>query len=367
MRTINACLVILLLTIGLSKSFDFASLHEIQSLKQNSFASSLIETISLSLSNSQGEGAAEVLKMLGELRVQLENDQVNDDKTFKAKNEEFESHINKLSEEIAALDNAIKALEARITELSNLIAKAKENIKSFEDRISNLVRLGDEMKQTFESDSKYYSEKITGLRSMEEIMINVIKKLKEMVGSISGEGKYDHINATEAEKRDMAWKAAQKSFLQIKKQIPVQYANLLEMTLNADQGALNKLIEILEKITEEIRAEIKNKVQYLENLKNTFNELQQQITDEIKANTDAKTKQESNKTAYENEKGEKEREKADKEARKAALENEKKINLDLQAQLKSTHEKEKQDRSKEIEIVNVLVGIVQKRLVINKD
>lgn len=363
MRTINACLVILLLSINLTKSFDFASLKEIQSLKQNSFASSLIETISLSLSSSKSEDATEVLKMLGDLKSQLQTDQENDTKTYTAKNDEFEAHIKKLSEEITSLGEAIAALAARIAELSNLISKAAENIKSFGNRITNLERTSSELKDTFEKDSKYYTEKIQGLRSLLVRMVEVVNKLRQMEGSVSGQKIFNHINATETERRDIAWKAAQKSFLQIKKQIPVEFSNLVELTLNADQGALKKLIEILEKINADIKGEISNKEKYLENMTNSHTELQKQMADEIQSNKDAKKKQEDNKQLYENEKGEKETEKANKETRKAALENEKNINLGLQTQLKTTHDKERQDRSKEVEIVNVLINIVEKRLV----
>jgi hypothetical protein len=363
MRTINTCLIIFLICIGLSKSFDFASLNEIQSLKQNTFASSLIETISLSLSSSKGEDANEVLKILNNLKSQLEIDQENDNKTFNAKNDEFKYHIAKLEAEISTLDRAIEALATRTAELSNLIEKAKENIESFEKRIVNLVQTHKEMKEIFENDSKYYKEKIEGLRKLQKKMIDVVNKLKELVGSVSGDKKYVHINATDFEKRDIAWKAAQKSLMQIKRNIPTTISSLLEISLNADQGALNKLIEILSKITGDIRSEIIDKHQYLENMTNSYLDLQKQMTEEITANKNALEKQQANKSAYENEKAEKEKEKASKEARKEALTTEKTINLELQTQLSSTYNKENQDRLKEITIVNVLIGIVEKRLV----
>jgi len=78
MRSINVCLVIMITILGFTNSFDFASIKEIQSLKQNSFAASLIETISLSLaSNSNKGGVDDVKKMLVDLQTQLTNDQKN--------------------------------------------------------------------------------------------------------------------------------------------------------------------------------------------------------------------------------------------------------------------------------------------------
>merc|ERR1712084_148186 len=96
MRSINVCLVIMITILGMTNSFDFASIREIQSLKQNSFAASLIETISLSLTSNKGNGVGEVMKMLTEFRGQLTTDQGNDDRTFNTKNGEFNAHIKNL-------------------------------------------------------------------------------------------------------------------------------------------------------------------------------------------------------------------------------------------------------------------------------
>ena len=166
MRTINVCLIILTLTIGLSNSIDFASLKEIQSLKQNSFASSLIETISLSLSAQKSDDGTEVLKMLNNLKEQLRSDQTSDDKVYDTKYSEFEEHIKKLSQEITKLSNEITSLESRIAELVSLIQNATINIKSFEGRIVNLTTSLSQMKDIFDSDKKYYTGKIAGLKVM---------------------------------------------------------------------------------------------------------------------------------------------------------------------------------------------------------
>lgn len=363
MRIINVCLIILIVSIGLTNSIDFASLNEIQSLKQNTFASSLIETISLTLSAAKGEDATEVLKMLGDLKSQLQTDQENDDQTYKTKDSEFQEHIDKLTEEIATLDGEIKILAARIAELEGLINQADLNIKSFNERIESLTATLIELENKFTSDKKYYEEKIAGLKVLVSKLEEVIEKLKQMIGSVSGVGKFEHIGATDTEKRDIAWKAEQKaSFLQLRKIVP-EFSNMVELSMNADQGALEKLINILSGFSKDASAEILEKENYLQNLEDTYEDLTQQMKDEIQLNRDAKKLQEEKKTEYVNEKALKETEKTEKENRKAALEKEKEINLGLQSQLKSTHDKEKLDRSKEEEIVNNLIKIVEKRLV----
>merc|ERR1712224_547041 len=206
MRTINACLVIMMTIFGLTNAFDFASIREIQSLKQNSFAASLIETISLSLTSNKGNGVGEVMKMLTELRGQLTTDQGNDDRTFNTKNGEFTAHIKKLDAAIALLTKQINALEARIQELTGLIAQAKINIQSFTERIANL-----------EQSIKDIDEKL-----VHDKLLLVNARLGEMIGSVSGVGIKGHIAQTDAEKRDIAWsKAHAKSFIQLSKSIPL--------------------------------------------------------------------------------------------------------------------------------------------------
>jgi len=352
-------------TIGISKSFDFASLSEIQSLKQNSFAASLIETISLSLSASKGSDASDVLEMLSGLKNQLLADQGTDDKLFESKNTEFEDHISKLNSEIEELDRQIKALALRIDELTGLITVAELNIQSFNERINNLKQSIDEMSVIFDNDKLYYEQKIEGLGVLEVKMRLVMETLSKMIGSVSGDGKYDHITATETEKRDQELKAAnaQVSFLQIKKMLPDQYASLAQLTLMADQKALEKLNSILNIITQDITKEKIDKAAYLENMGKSFEELKNQMLDEIDANTKARNEQTVNKENYESEKGLKEKEKSEKEARRDSLINERDINIELQKQLTNTHATEAADRKKEVEIVNTLIGIVERRLV----
>merc|ERR1712222_226758 len=153
MRSINVCLVIMITILGMTNSFDFASIKEIQSLKQNSFAASLIETISLSLASNKGSGVDDVKKMLVDLQAQLNNDQKNDDTTFKNKNAEYDAHIKKLAEAIEKLVNEIAQLAARIEELEGLIAQAELNIISFTE-IGNLTQSIVDLDQKLEDDTK---------------------------------------------------------------------------------------------------------------------------------------------------------------------------------------------------------------------
>jgi len=363
MRTINACLVIMITILGFTNSFDFASIKEIQSLKQNSFAASLIETISLSLASNKGSGVDDVKKMLVDLQAQLNNDQKNDDTTFKNKNAEYDAHIKKLADAIEKLVNEIAQLAARIEELEGLIAQAELNIISFTERIGNLTQSIIDLDQKLEDDTKYYTSKADGLATLNAKLLLVNEKLGKMIGSSSGTNIAGHIAQTESEKRDIAYrKAHPTSFIQLSKSIPLAVNELVGSFIQADQAALHKLMGIIAKFAQQALDEKAEAEEKLKEAIETHAQLKKQMQEEIVLNKKSRAKQIKNKKAYETEKAEKEKEKKEKEDRKEALEKEKAINEKLQKSLSDTYEKEKKDRAEEISVVGTLIHIVQTRL-----
>ena len=362
MRSINACLVIMITILGITNSFDFASIKEIQSLKQNSFAASLIETISLSLASNKGSGVDDVKKMLVDLQAQLNNDQKTDDVTFTNKNAAYDAHIKKLAEAIEVLVGEIAVLTARIEELEGLIAQAELNIISFTERIGNLTQSIVDLDAKLVEDTKYYTDKATGLQELNVKLLLVNEKLGKMIGSSSGKNEASHIARTESEKRDIAYrKAHATSFIQLSKTIPLA-SDLVESFLQADQAALHKLMGIISKFAQEALDNKAEAEQKLVEAKETHAELHKQMVDEIALNKKSRTKQIANKKHYESEKAEKEEEKKEKEDRMAALEKEKAINEKLQKALVDTYNKEKADRAEEIKVVGILIHIVETRL-----
>ena len=161
MKTINACLFVTITLFGLISSIDFSTIQELQELKQSTFASSLIETISLSLQSNTGSESTEVLKMLTDLANQLNQDQTNDDATFNNKNNEFERHINALKAEIEKLYQEIELLSSKIADLTKLISVATKNIQAFNDRITNLRLEVVQLNNTFQKDTEYFTERIS--------------------------------------------------------------------------------------------------------------------------------------------------------------------------------------------------------------
>ena len=387
MKQLNVCLIIFIALFATSsKAFQFSSLLEVQELKSTIFGSNLIETIALTFQSENKTGSAkEVLKMLEELSSQLKTDQANDSETFITKQSEFDAHIEKLAKEISQLTEQIELLAKEIERLSGLIIQADLNIASFKSRIEKLKALLPEMEAANSNDNKYYNQKIAQLQSVYNAFTTILERLDHLTGSVSTVNVPTHVNLTDSEKRDLEWKeknptvasklqaAVIKSFLQVESEssesaklamvLSHQYDSFLETTLNADQGALKKLMNILASIQEEVLAQKTSAQKHLDDINAIYKEMKAEIETEIKLNEDALVKQTENRNKYATEKAQKTEEKQNKEKRRELLSNEKAINEDLRGKLKSTFEKEKLERTAELEIVQKLIKIVENRLV----
>jgi len=235
------------------------------------------------------------------------------------------------------------------------------------------------------NDNKYYNQKIAQLQSLYNAFTTLLEKLDRLTGSVSSVNVPTHVNLTESEKRDVEWRSQNtnvtskldamivKSFLQLESetsesamlamQLSQQYDNFLETTLNADQGALRKLVGILSAIQEEVLGQKTAAQKHLDDINASYKEMRREADAEIALNAAALAKQTENRAKYVTEKDQKTEEKASKEKRRELLNNEKTINEDLREKLKATYEKEKIERTAELEIVQKLVKIVENRLV----
>ena len=389
MNSLNVFLLLSIVLISNANSFQFSSLKEVQALKTTVFGSNLIETISMTFQNdARANAGKEVLAQLNELKAQLNGDQANDADLFNKKDGAFTEHIANLAKEIQTLTEEIEKLEAEIARLALLIETATQNIASFEERIENLGELLENMADANKSDNVYYNEKIEDLGKLYGAFTQIITKIGLLKGSSSGVNKYAHINATESELRDIAYRKAHPtpafaekaekkfmSFLQVTNQnkestkmalkLAKQYTNFLENTLEADQAALMKLIGILSRIQDETLIKKANTIEHLSNINAKYAEMKAHTEEEIVANKAYLKKQIANRAQYIEEKQKAEEEKANKEARKALLIKEKAINEKLQVDLRETHKKESAGRQEELNVVNLLEGIVERRLINN--
>lgn len=339
---------------------------------------------------NRAEAGRKVLTQLNELKTQLTTDQKNDADMFAKKKQNFANHIANLKKEIQQLTEDIQKLIVEINRLTDLITQANSNIESFQDRIKNLGELLVNMAEANKEDNAYYNQKIEDLGKLYNAFTQIIAKLNLLKGSSSAVNKYSHINATASELRDIAYRKAHQhqnasfveveetkekkfmSFLQIAEQntesskmalkLAKQYSNFLETTLNADQAALEKLVSILQGIQDETLQKKSNAIEHLANINQKYNELKTHVEEEIKANQASLKAQIANRDLYVAQKQKAEEEKKNKEERRELLKQELAINEKLYGELEATHEKEKAARAKEIEVVNLLEGIVERRL-----
>lgn len=389
MKYLNVFLLITIALISNTRSFHFSSLEEVQELKTTVFGSNLIETISMTFQDgSRADAGREVLTQLNELKNQLDSDQKNDDSTFALKQSGFVRHIENLTKEIKLLAEEIARLTAEIARLTALIAQADKNILSFNKRIANLNTLLEQMRAANEDDNKYYNRKINDLGRVYEAFTKIINTINKLKGSSSGVKKYSHINATDSEKRDEAFRRANKnlnktafveveeeekkfmSFLQVentestemKLKLSREYTAFLQSTVNADQAALAKLVKILIVIQDENLSKKSAAIAHLENINSRYQKMKVSTENEINANKVALKRQSDNRERYLAEKAKAEELRAQKEARKKLLENEKAINEQLLAGLRATYAKEKLARAEESKVVSILTRIVERRL-----
>ena len=86
MKYFNVFLILAVVLISNTNSFQFSSLQEVQELKTTVFGSNLNETISLTFQNdARANAGREVLAQLNELKAQLNADQKNDSDLFEKK------------------------------------------------------------------------------------------------------------------------------------------------------------------------------------------------------------------------------------------------------------------------------------------
>merc|ERR1712222_77783 len=116
------------------------------------------------------------------------------------------------------------------------------------------------------------------------------------------------------------------SFLQVNNQnkeatkmalkLAKQYTNFLETTLEADQAALMKLIEIMTRIQDETLVKKANAIEHLNNINATYKDLKEKTEAEVVANQASLKKQTANRAQYIEEKQKAEEEKKTKKPEK---------------------------------------------------
>ena len=161
-----------------------------------------------------------------------------------------------------------------------------------------------------------------------------------------------------------------KSFLQIENQISTElakeskeYSMFIETTLNADQGALQKLMDLITKLQKDVLEKKAKTVKHLESINAVYSLIKNSTVKEIALNKSALVRQTANRAVYVSTKANLEKQRAAAEARRELLIKEKTLNENLRKNLEATYIKEKALRGEEYAVVEKLVKIVENRLV----
>ena len=250
---------------------------------------------------------------------------------FLTKKAQFDQHINKLATKIIVLKSKIIALSAEIFRLANLIKIADKNILSFKNRTTNLQLLLKQLEVDNKNDNVYYKDRINALQRVFLVFSGVVGKLKKLVGSVSAAKVPTHVRLTASEKRDTEWKkknpmVGKKSFLQIENQISTElakeskeYSMFIETTLNADQGALQKLMDLITKLQKDVLEKKAKTVKHLESINAVYSLIKNSTVKEIALNKSALVRQTANRAVYVSTKANLEKQRAAAEARRELL------------------------------------------------
>jgi len=250
MRFNNSLLLIALITLSYANSFEFASFAEISEIQADPYGKSLIETISLSLSNKGN--VEEVTKLLDDLLFKLNQDQQSDDVAWATESARLKKEIARLTEEIAQIEAQIVKLKEKLKKYEALRDQAEKNLKQYADQKAK----NDEVLKSNDAKRVQDAAEFKQSQSDHTDVINaidqVVAELEHLTGSISGAGKPTHVAINAEEKRDAADKI-KSAFLEISQE-EAEINAFVELATTADQEALRNLISKLEKIKDNTKA-----------------------------------------------------------------------------------------------------------------
>jgi hypothetical protein len=357
-RTYNAILLVALISLSFSNAFEFTNLQEVKDLRTNSYGNSLIETISLTL---QSTGSIkDVQKLLDDLLFQLNADQEAADKKWKeeeaklkAKEEQLKSEIEELRKTIALKEGQLKALEEKIaTAITNL---AQYSAQLVADQ-KNLVALDAQR----EKDKTESAQSVRDHNDVINAISAVVAELSKLKGSVSGQDKPAHVEEIEQEKRDREYKL-QKSFLQINRD-ETEALLFAQLATTADQAALQKLIDLLNQLSENTKKSMNDDAEQEEKSKKTYETLKVTINADIANLTKNIKEQTENKKKYEEEAAKLKKEIEEHKVLKKSKEDELAATTKERLQKEQQYLHDKAERANEKLVIQKLQKIVEERL-----
>jgi chromosome segregation ATPase len=362
MKNFNSLLFLgLLLFVGATTDrFEFASLAELNDISETNFGKNLLETVTLSLNN--GGDAKSVLNLLNGLMSKLIKEQEDSDKWWAGEKKRLENKISDLTKEIAKLAGEIEALKTEKSKMEKLINRVKENIKQY-----NAQKLANN-KQLTDLATKRANDKADFDRSTQEhldllkALEQVINELVKLSGSISGVGKPNSIQEIDAEKRDAAWKKAKAALVEIAKS-DNNAAIFAEMATEADQNALEKLVNLLRKLRKSAEKSYNDDKSAETRSKDNYKILVNSLESDNKKLASLLNASEKNLRDYEGKLANIIKNISNLEKVKESKEKDKKDTIKEKDLKEKVYNAEKLERTEEREVVKKLIKLVEERLV----
>jgi len=276
-----------------SNAFEFTKLSEIKDLRSSTYGNSLIETISLSL-QTNGGNVDQITNLLTDLFSKLVQDQTAADNEWSVERQRLDDAIEELKAKIEELKKSIAADKASLKHHRELVAQAVENLKQFREQVAANNAALKQNEENRQADSASYQQSVQEHQDVINAIELVVNELNKIVGSVAGE-RPDHVEVSAEEQRDRAFA---NSFVQLSP-LKVDVEQFLQLATTADQEALQKLIGMLNALSNTAKQSLEEDTEHEEKSRETYEALKASLTEDNENLNQQIQEQEENKAAYE--------------------------------------------------------------------
>ncbi len=298
MRSYNVLLFVALVAISFSNAFEFSQLSEVKALRSSAYGHNLIETISLSL--AKGGNIDEITKLLNDLFLGLQKDAAAAKVAWGKEKKRLEDAIAKLKFEIEELAGKIAKNEASLKEYQAKKDQAEKNLKQFNAQLSASRAADKQNEENRKADAAAFATSTEEHNAVIDAIDQVVAELNKLVGSVSGQDRPEHVEQIEAEKRDAAFAAAAKSFVQISGE-EIDSLVFAQLATSADQAALAKLVGMLNALKQTTADSLANDQEHETASLNAYEDLKATLAEDIKNLQKNIAEQEENLKKYKSE------------------------------------------------------------------
>jgi len=271
-------LLIVLLTLGYSSQFDFASFVELGDLKSDPYGKSLIETISMSLEKSPGGKIENIQALLKDLLNKLNDEQIASDKKWAETKKRLNALILKLGVKIAKLEGEIAKLKQHLVWNLKKKAQSIKNIAQYKKQKTADINTLNQLKLKRRADHASYDISMKDHSAIIAAIDQVVASLLKLKGSIAGVAKPSFVKSIAAERRDQA--ALKAKFVEIFDD-DAEAQIFVELATEADQAALDRLIALLNNIKRNVQKSMNDDERHEAKSKTIYKKLKLSLSNDV--------------------------------------------------------------------------------------